>query len=192
MNETVITQCRLWLICLLTAVSLHVKGDSTLAGLSDAEWSALQELYEMTDGANWTNTWTLGTTAAETGALAGVTISNGHVTRISLSGNNLRGQLPASLFKLPALASIYLSNTQLTGDLTALFDNDAMPENSVITNLELNSNQLTGNMYYLTSKLTALNNLDLRDNRIRDCNPLPPRYISTLKWGGAESDGIHG
>lgn len=186
MKGIVITQCRLWLICLLASISVHVKGENTLEGLSDADWFALQELYYATNGANWTNTWTLGATAAETGALTGVSISNGHVTSINLSNNNLQGEIPASLFKLPALTSINLSSNQVTGDLTALFNNENMPVNSVITSLNLSHNQLTGNMYYLTLKLSALTTLNLNDNRIRDCYPEPPRYISDLNVKGQD------
>lgn len=152
--------------------------------LDENEFAVLRQFYNETGGANWTTSWSLGATAAETGSLNGVTISGGHVTRISLDNNNLQGTLPTCLFSLPQLYYISLSDNQLSGDLTTLFAD--LAENNVVTTLYLSHNQLTGNMYYLTLKLTALTTLYLIDNRIRDCNPVPPRYISTLYYKGQD------
>ena len=44
-------------------------------------------------------------------------LGNGRVTELDLSGNNLRGTLPAELASLTELASLDLSGNQLRGQI---------------------------------------------------------------------------
>ncbi len=150
--------------------------------LDEDEFVVIQQLYTDLQGANWTRPWQLGSTAAQTSSLEGIIINNGHIVGIDLHDNNLVGALPTYLFNLPALSNINLSGNQLTGDLTTLFAE--MDANSTITTLDIEHNLLTGNLYNLTQKLTALTTLKASHNRIRDIYPTPPERIKTLEvWG---------
>ena len=96
--------------------TITVRG-ATVAG-SDRD--ALVALYNATGGANWKNRggW------LDHGPLSswhGVgTDSSGRVTRLSLAGNGLTGELPAALGNLSRLNALYLyNNAGLTGPLPA-------------------------------------------------------------------------
>ena len=79
------------------------------------ECAALSDLYFATNGAGWNDAsgWLM-TTAIS--SWHGIFISNGHVSSLNLSGNNLVGALPASIGDLFSLRVLHLDgNTQLTG-----------------------------------------------------------------------------
>ena len=98
-------------------------GPDCPAGTLDKDRSALIALYKSTGGANWiSNTnWSTSTaampTADEVNAWHGVTVSDGRVTKVELSANNLTGTLPTELGKLTALETLSLHENSLTGQL---------------------------------------------------------------------------
>jgi len=86
------------------------------------ERNALIALYNSTDGANWTDN-TNWNSAEPVSTWAGVTVENGHVTRIDKNRGNLVGTLPLELQNLPYLEHLQLSRNNLSGtvpDLTGL------------------------------------------------------------------------
>ncbi|MCX7549415.1 immunoglobulin domain-containing protein [Xanthomarina sp. F2636L] len=86
------------------------------------EREALIALYNSADGPNWTDN-TNWNTAEPVSTWAGITVVNGHVTRIDKNRGNLVGTLPVELQNLTHLEYLQLSRNNLSGsipDLTGL------------------------------------------------------------------------
>ena len=149
------------------------------------DYYALVELYNGTDGSNWTNS-TNWASAAPLGDWHGVTTdSRGRVTRLSLYKNNLNGALPRQLGHLTRLTFLDLGVGQFTGGIPPelghltgltylnLFGNELMggipPELGQLTNLTsltLAGNQLTGEIPPEVGRLTNLEMVRLDGNRL--------------------------
>ena len=126
----------------------------------------LMALYNRVGGASWTDKTNWGSTTEPLDEWFGVEAdSNGNVTELELSGNNLSGTLPAALGSLTSLTTLDLSDNRLSGtipDLGAL---------SSLTTLNLGDNQLSGTIPDWLSSLTGLRDLSLRDNRLTGAIP---------------------
>jgi Leucine-rich repeat (LRR) protein len=125
---------------------------------------ALIELYDSTDGANWTNNdnWNNGPIST----WFGVTVEYGRVTELDLNYNNLVGIIPASIGYLDDLIDLDLSSNQLTGSIP--------PEISSLTNLNnlyLSDNQFIGSIPPEIGNLTSISFLDLSYNQLSGSIP---------------------
>ena len=110
---------------------------------------ALVALYDSTGGEYWTNNtnWLTGPVAS----WSGITISEGRVTKIYLSNNNLAGTIPLEIGGLNQLTDCILNGNQLSGPLP--------PEIGNLTELEylyLQYNDLTGTIPPEIGNLTKL------------------------------------
>ncbi|VFQ44808.1 hypothetical protein [Desulfoluna butyratoxydans] len=133
----------------------------------------LTELYQTTNGAQWTNNGGWGTDD-DLYNWYGVQYDMYTSTfSLNLSNNNLQGMLPASLSQLSNLTSLDLSWNQLTGTL---------PENighmSQLRDLLLGGNQLSGPIPQSIGELTDLYSLQLDSNELKG---IIPSSITKLK-----------
>ena len=165
----------------VSSVSLiSVKG----AGL-DRE--TLTALYHATNGDEWTNNdnWL---SNAPLGDWYGVTTNfAGEVTRIELPRNNLRGSIPAELYRLSALEGLELPWNELTGNIP--------PELGLLTNLYflwLASNELTGNIPPELGLLANLNILWLGGNGLTGVIPSEFGQLTSLRSLGIGSNELTG
>ena len=184
----------------------------SVSEIPQEECEAMVALYENTDGANWSNNsgWLDTSTPCN---WYGVTCSAGHVTRLNLYDNQLRGSIPPELGDLTNLTLLFLHHNQLSGSIP--------PELGNLANLQslyLSSNQLSGNIpvqlgglgnlqvlhlgyNQLSSSippglgdLANLQNLFLQENQLSDS--IPPKLgdlsnLTSLLLGGNQlSDGI--
>ena len=104
-------------------------GNALAFQIPTAEYAALVDLYKATGGASWANSsgWLNPAATSWYGVgISGVVYDNvgnvrvqGHVTLISLGGNNLTGAIPPGFGNLLALQDLYLGKNQLT-DISAL------------------------------------------------------------------------
>ena len=161
-----------------------------------SECQALKALYASTNGAGWTTH----TNWLETNTIStwyGVTVSSGHVTRLTLGGNLLNGPLPTGLNDLSSLQKLDLHNNQLTGsipaelaNLSALQELDlygnylsgtipaALGNLTLLTSLTLGLNQFSGSIPPELGNLTNLTTLWLNDNQLT--GSIPPE-LGNLK-----------
>ena len=142
----------------VVAVAAMALASADGTGLAQAQTNtatdrdALVALYNATDGANWAikTTWL---SNEPLGEWHGVTTdSDGRVTHLDLSSNQLSGEIPAELGNLTNLEWLNLQSNQLTGEIPA--------ELGDLTNLRLLDfwlNQLTGE---IPVELGGLTNLD--------------------------------
>ena len=117
--------------------------------ISNAERSALISIYNATDGENWNRTWDL---EKDPRNWFGISVKNGAVTELNLTGNALKGNFPSNLTSFPKLTKLDLSNNQLSGDVAA-----GISSLSLLTKLDISNNRLTGDP---TQSLTGLFNVD--------------------------------
>ena len=109
--------------------------------------AALVALYNGTGGGSWrTGGWGVDDEGSDIGSWHGVTTdADGYVTELSLSGNNLVGNIP---FQLGSL--------------------------SRLVHLDLSSNRLDGAIPLQINNLTKLETLNLRGNQLDSAIPIPP------------------
>ena len=142
---------------------------------ADADRETLVALYNATDGTNWTNdtNWLSDRPISE---WYGVTTDDdGRVTRLNLTSNQLKGQIPSSLDELESLKWLSLGNNQLTGRVP--------PELAALTKLEslyLYRNQLTGTIPPELGTLSNLTTLSLHRNQLTGTIPPELGTLSNL------------
>ncbi|WP_375562180.1 gliding motility-associated C-terminal domain-containing protein [Bernardetia sp. OM2101] len=138
---------------------------------------ALVELYNATDGTNWTNPWVL-TDPWTTWDGVVLNANDSCVLELNLSNKNIIGQIPATMFggdKLNQVQKIDLSNNELIGEIPTGFG-------TLLTLEELNlgNNDLTGEIPASLSDLLLLQRLDLSFNSLIGNFPASLTDISVL------------
>lgn len=144
--------------------------------LDDLDYAVLCKLYHELDGQNWKNTtWDMTNNHHAVGKWPGVTTKKiatdlYAITDIDLSSKGLKGLLPDSLFLLPRLQTLNLSDNLLQGDIATF----RVREGSALTELNLRANQLTGDLYPFAAQLTNVTTLDVSYNQLTDLSqPIP-------------------
>ena len=138
---------------------------------------ALVELYNATDGANWTTPWDLN---ARWTTWTGVVLNanDSCVIELNLSNRNLKNAIPTTLFggnKLNRIKKIDLSNNKLTGTIPTGFGTLLTLED-----LNLGNNDFTGTIPSSLSNLLLLRRLDLSFNSLTGNFPIGLTNIATL------------
>ena len=152
------------------------------ARLPSPDREALLALYNATGGANWTNN-TKWLTTAPIGQWRGVTTdSQGRVTELNLTSNQLKGEIPTELADLASLKLLDLGGNELTGPIPTWL--------SSLTNLEelyLWENELTGTIPAELGRLSNLGQLSLSGNQLTGQIPAELGNLSNLQelylWG---------
>ena len=162
---------------------------SSVTEIPKGECEALVAFHGDMGGPGWTNRsgWLASSTPC---TWYGVTCANGHVTRLelnqnllrgnlsgqlgnlrylqrlSLYGNQITGAIPAELSNLVDLQYITLASNQLSGTIPAWFGNLGN-----LTYFNLNSNQLSGTIPPALGNLTQLATLELCANQLTGSIP---------------------
>ena len=150
-----------------------------LTALDKDDKDALIAFYNATGGANWTE-HTNWLTNAPVGHWQGVTTdSQGRVTELSLTSNQLKGEIPPELANLTNLKLLALGGNELTGPIPAWLGG--------LTNLEelyLWENELTGT---IPAELGSLSNLELLSLSVNQLTGEIPPELGSL----ANLEGLH-
>ncbi|WP_166404777.1 leucine-rich repeat domain-containing protein [Desulfonema ishimotonii] len=154
----------------------------TVSDIPKTECEALVELYNSTDGDNWTNKsgWL---TDPVVGNWYGITVKSGHVRNIQLGSNNLTGTIPSAIGNFANAVDIYLGNNNLSGSIPVEIGN--------LSNLEtlyLDRNQLTGNVPEEIASLTNLESFAVYNNQLDGCLPVALKNISLFSFYFAGND----
>lgn len=152
--------------------------------LDDLDYAVLCKLYREADGKNWKNiAWDMTNNHHAAGKWPGVTtnhIGNSKtyfITAISLPEKGLSGNLPDSLFLLPRLKTLDLSNNALRGDIGAF----RACEGSPLTEVNLKGNRLSGDLYPFAAQLPNVTKLDVSYNQLTDLSqPIPKGKLTDL------------
>ncbi len=150
-----------------------------IAAAQSPDRAALEALYRATDGPNWwsnTNWLTDEFLARWHGVTTNTDNTDGRVTELHLSGNQLSGSIPAQLGNLTNLRSLNASGNQLRGSIPAQLGN--------LTNLRsLNAsgNQLSGSIPAQLGNLTNLQHLGLNENELSGSIPAQLGNLTNLE-----------
>ena len=139
------------------------------------ERDALVALYDATGGANWTNN-TNWLSDEPMGEWHGVTTDEeGRVFGLSLTENQLSGEIPAGLGSLPNLQWLRLNENELTGEIPG-----ELGSLSSLQSLDLGGNRLTGEIPTELGKLSNLESLFLNYNELTGEIPTDLGGLSNL------------
>jgi hypothetical protein len=150
----------------------------------------LVDLYNSTNGANWTNknNWL---TANPVSTWYGITVSGTRVTTITLSGNQLSGHIPEDIDNLTALEELHLDSNQLKGPIPSSIGDlanlevlnvthnnlrDSIPSSlgncSKLRIVRLSHNEFTGNIPSSFSNLKQLRIFNVGFNNLAGSVPV--------------------
>lgn len=154
----------------------------SLLNIPEEEFAVLCDLYELAGGEDWnmSRPWDISTSAVDDYGWEGLTLDDeGHVIEIDLSEKGLKGTIPASLFSMPYLQVLDLSQNALTGKMEELVTENASAVN--LKKLNLSHNLFSGTITNGFSQLTGLQEVSLGSNRLEDIDytfPLDSFYVS--------------
>ena len=138
----------------------------------------LMALYNAAGGAGWSNRSHWGN-QVPLGQWHGVTTDeDGNVTELDLSGNRLRGTIPADLGSLSNLTELDLSSNQLSGAIPA-----DLGSLSNLTDLYLEGNQFEG---CIPKELTGVANHDLASLNLPACGPVENALMALYEVTGGD------
>lgn len=146
---------------------------------------ALVSLYNATDGPNWTIPWNLTEPMANWNGLQ--FNSQGCVSELFLSDNNLVGILPPEIGNLLELTSLNLRKNQLSGFIPSEFGNL-----SNLTYVQLYLNQLSGSLPAEIGNLSNLTFLNLGSNDLGGSIPSTVGNLSNLTYLSIRSNKLTG
>lgn len=149
------------------------------AAVPAAELNALTDLYNDTNGINWTDNsdWLGGDPCVNN--WFGVTCDAGDttVTALDLADNNLDGTIPTSLGALGNLGQLNLGSNQISGnipsDIGDLFS---------LIHLDLSFNQLNGNIPPELGDLASVQDFDLSFNQLTGSIPNSLSNLSSVEF----------
>jgi len=151
-------------------ITVNVGPSADVCGVSEAEKQALLDLYNSTDGDNWTNTlagdqpWDINIPVCD---WYGVSVVNGKVTQLRLDNNNLVGTLPGNLDILSELSRLQLNANQISGNIPSNIGNLAE-----LKYLLLYTNSFEGSIPESLGNLSKLLDLILYENNLT--GEIPP------------------
>ena len=154
----------------------------SLLNIPEEEFAVLCDLYELAGGEDWnmSRPWDISTSAVDDYGWEGLTLDDeGHVIEIDLSERGLKGSIPASLFSMPYLQILDLSQNALTGKMEELVTENASAVN--LKKLNLSNNLFSGTITNSFSQLTGLKEVFLGSNRLEDIDyifPWDPFYVN--------------
>lgn len=159
-------------------------GSFSIYRFDEADWSSLTTLCtELTDNLGWSTAWDMSQGTKAVGTFKGLKVQQGHVVEIDLSGQNLQGTFPASIFSFSNLHSINLSENNLSGDLPVAVATMFAVSNSLtagIESLNISGNSYNGNLGILAQCFPNLKKLDASNNAFEDVYPMISPTVAEL------------
>ena len=162
-----------------------MKNATAESSVSESDSIILVNLYNSTDGPNWTNrtNWLTGPIST----WYGITVKSDKVTEIRLKNNNVKGTIPAGLAQLSALEFLDLDTNKLIGNIPIEFG-----QLSNLQYLYLGGNQLSGTIPYQLGQLTNLVLLYLNNNQLTGSIPPELGLFKNLKWLNLKQNQLSG
>ena len=155
---------------------------------SVSENEALSSIFSTLGGGNWQKSTGWSETSNSGFDKYGVTRNdNGNITMLVLNKNNIIGVLPDSFRYLRHLTKISISGNELLGTMCT-----AIGSLSNLVCLQLNSNKLTGRIPGFLGNCKKLQRLDLSRNQFYGSIPEDICSLSDLMWLHLNNNAISG
>ena len=189
------------IVAFMMSFVLFIAARAEGQGSVEQDRAALVALYDATNGPNWgedTNwntdqplsTWHGVFTNRGTGRVGSLSLTRNNLTgemprelgnltdlsQLSLFGNDLTGEIPRELGNLTDIHTLILSRNSLTGEIPRELGSLAN-----LTSLGLVDNNLTGEIPRELGSLANLEELDLRDNNLTSGIPRELGSLTNLK-----------
>ncbi|MBQ9356807.1 MAG: hypothetical protein IJT98_05915 [Prevotella sp.] len=160
----------------------------------DLEWNILQQasLTCLNNDGDEVPFWDFSGGPETAKNLRGVTIEDGHITRLELQNDKLTGQFPFVLTTLPYLKELFIYNNQLSGDLgeqAQAFAETSPTVSAQLAKIDMDRNNFHGNIGPFIALYPTLQTLYAQYNRLSDISPLPDHQFS-INLGGQQLDSI--
>ena len=145
-----------------------------IGGVIPSDYNALVELYNSTDGANWTSNtnWLTG----DVNTWFGVSVVGDRVTELQLNNNNLNGTIPNELGDLTGLLDVTFQDNVLSGSIPTSVGNLVN-----LVDLFFDGNQLTGSIPTSLGGLSNLQSFDLDRNLLSGTIPTELGNLTALR-----------
>jgi Leucine-rich repeat (LRR) protein len=143
------------------AITVQVTEEIKGAGVPLSEYEALIEIFDNFGGNNWSENlnW-LDTINYSVGEWERITVENGHVTALDLSGLNLEGDISHYFADFDSLKWLDLSNNNFSGPFTSLFEKSALKNSIVSEESTLDYLNIKNNKYTFADLEPAINELN--------------------------------
>ena len=166
------------LILFLLIFLIHSEQNS-FAQYSQRDSLALVDLYNSTNGDNWTrkDNWLQGTLNTWYGIEVEHPVFGGLVWRIILNNNNLIGTIPSSIGNLTELTDLEFENSQLSGGIPSSINNLKK-----LTALGLSLNQLSGTIPAFLFSLDQLELINLSYNQFTGSIPAQINNMPQMQY----------
>ena len=145
---------------------------------------ALVAFYNSTNGADWTNPWDL---TQPMSTWQGVSIVDGCVTKLILSGRGLSGTLAPEIGDLQSLSHLNLDNNDIGGNIPVEMGNMVS-----LTLLSMANNEFTDTIPKEIGNLNELYHLHLNGNNLNGSIPEEIGNLVKLTWLGLGRNPITG
>lgn len=151
--------------------------DASFSGIPDTEWSALVDVYNSTNGPEWSDSsgWLDDSVSECTWFGITCTDNHNHVVDINLSNNNLSGVLPSGLQDLSSLTGLWMHDNNLSGTIPQVWGSL-----SDLMYFDVAGNQLSGSIPAELGDLSNLEGLWLNGNRLSGSIPTTLGNLSNL------------
>ncbi|MCM1312310.1 MAG: hypothetical protein NC206_02585 [Bacteroides sp.] len=158
-------------------------GSFTIYCFDDTEWAALNALYAELVRMGGNCNWNISDGIKSVSSFDGLTIRQGHLVGINLSGMSLSGTLPLTLANFTHLESLDLSSNNLSGNLPEFLialKMQNLQAFSVLGHLDISNNKFEGNVGALAYCLPELTALNASQNKFEDVYPMLSPNITDL------------
>ncbi|WP_278010779.1 leucine-rich repeat domain-containing protein [Flavobacterium gyeonganense] len=120
---------------------LQFKGiaDGSETPLIEPEYDALLAFFQSAGGTSWKEPWDISSNNLHEKKWKGVITNDGHVISISLTDNNLTGNISPELSKFTELQNLSLNRNKLTGTIP-----ESVTKITKLKTVDLSENELTG------------------------------------------------
>lgn len=166
-------------LALATSVLLALQGTATATTHPD-DITALNALYDATDGNNWTNKtgWKSGDPCDDGwyGIECSLPGENRRVIKLLLTNNNLTGNIPGQIGKLTGLLELYIDRNKLSGPIPT-----EIGDLSSLKLLGIGGNNLSGSVPDSIGNLSNVETIYLVNNKLSGSLPSALTNLTTLK-----------
>ena len=148
--------------------------------INGEEWAVLENLHTRLVQQGWTNPWNMSAGAQAVGTFEGLTLRDGHVVELDLSGCGRCGEFPWEVSGFPQLERLDLSGNSLSGGVVPPAGVSPLVNLHV---LDISHNSLSGNVGQLAALFPSLQSLDASCNCFSDVFPPISAGVTELDLG---------